>query len=223
MAEDKPAGPEDVAETYDRHAADFDLARSRDLFERGWLERFAAALVPAGRVLDLGCGTGRPLATWLREHGLRVTGIDVSPAMIAIARRHEPAGDWRVGDMRTLDLAERFDGILAWDSAFHLAPSAQRALIGRLGTWLTPGGALLMTVGPEAGEAQGHVVRDAPVYHASLSIAEYARLLEDAQLRLAGFLADDPDCAGHSVLLARKAGGATLRNDTPRLPARGRR
>ena len=68
---------------------------------------------------------------------------------------------------------------------------------------LAPGGTLLVTVGPSQGEAFGKVGgRD--VYHASLSPAEYATLLQDNGLRLTGFLAEDPDCNAHSVLMARK-------------------
>ena len=68
---------------------------------------------------------------------------------------------------------------------------------------LEPGGVLMLTVGPQAGEVTGHVGGD-PVYHASLSPAEYATRLDENGLRMTGFLADDPDCAGHSVLLAKR-------------------
>ncbi|ETX26636.1 class I SAM-dependent DNA methyltransferase [Roseivivax isoporae] len=192
-----------MRDTYDRQAGVFDAQRSQALVEAGWLARFADALPGSGRVLDLGCGTGRPIAGWLTRQGFRVTGIDIAPAMIEIARRHCPEGDWRIADMRRLDLPERFDGLVGWDSFFHLSPDAQRAVLPRLAGHLRPGGALMLTVGPRAGEVRGRV-GDAPVYHASLSPAEYATALEATGMRLAGFHAEDPDCGGRSVLLARK-------------------
>ena len=61
----------------------------------------------------------------------------------------------------------------------------------------------MLTVGPEAGEACGEVAGER-VYHASLSREEYETRLAEAGLRVVAFRAEDPDCNGHSVLLARK-------------------
>ena len=104
--------------------------------------------------------------------------------------------------MRRLDLGERFGGIVAWDSFFHLAAEEQRAMVPRFAAHLAPGGALLFTAGPEAGEAMG-TVEGSAVYHASLAPAEYAARLEAAGLDIRAFVAEDPDCGGHSVWLAR--------------------
>ncbi len=198
-----PGSPEAVRGVYDRQAGAYDRSRSRALFEEGWLARFAARLPPGGRVLDLGCGGGEPIARWLMDAGFAITGVDVSPAMLEIARARWPAGDWRAADMRALDLGARFDGIVAWDSFFHLAPEAQRACIARMAAHLVPGGVLLLTVGPDAGEAQGSVGGE-PVYHASLAPADHATCLDRNGLRLTGFLAEDEDTDRHSVLMARK-------------------
>jgi SAM-dependent methyltransferase len=199
----QPGSPEAIRGVYDRQARAHDRSRSRALLEEGWLARFAARLPAGGRVLDLGCGGGEPIARWLIARGFAVTGADISPAMLEIARARWPAGDWRAADMRVLDLGARFDGIVAWDSFFHLAPDAQRTCIGRMAAHLVPGGALLLTVGPDAGEAQGSVGGE-PVYHAPLSPADYAACLDRNGLRLTGFLAEDEDTDRHSVLMARK-------------------
>ena len=105
--------------------------------------------------------------------------------------------------MRALDLGETFDGIIAWDSFFHLTPEDQRGAIARMARHLVPGGALMLTVGPTAGEVQGTVGGE-PVYHASLSPAEYAVCLEQNGLRMTGYLAEDPETDLHSVLMARR-------------------
>jgi len=123
--------------------------------------------------------------------------------MLDIARSRWPDGDWRQGDMRKLDLGETFEGIVAWDSFFHLTPQDQRATLARMAAHLAPGGSILVTVGPDASEATGSVGGEA-VYHASLSPADYAACLEACGLRMTGFLAEDPDTDKHSVLMARK-------------------
>lgn len=195
--------PDNIQGVYDRQAATYDAQRSTALFEARWLARFTAGLPPGGDVLDLGCGTGRPIAGWFIAEQFRVIGMDFSEPMLQIARTRWPDGDWRQGDMRVLDLPERFDGIIAWNSFFHLTPDDQRACIARIAAHLRPGGSFLTTVGPRAGSVGG-TVGDEDVYHASLSPAEYATCLEANGLRLTGFMSEDPETQDHSVLMARK-------------------
>ena len=189
-------------QVYEANAAAWDAQRSRALFERGWLDRFLGAMPPGGTVLDLGCGAGEPIARYLVRQGRAVCGLDFAPAMLALARERMPEQRWIEGDMRGLDLPERFAGILGWDSFFHLSPDEQRALIPRLARHLAPGGALMLTVGPEAGEPIGRVC-DEPVYAASLDPQEYRERLAAVGLDLEAFAPEDPEAHGHSVLLAR--------------------
>ncbi len=190
---------------YEAAAEGWDRRRSRRLGERGWLDRFRA-LVPAGApVLDLGCGAGEPIAEYLIAAGHPLVGLDFAAPMLAIARARFPAAEWRLGDMRTLALGRRFGGIVAWDSFFHLTPAEQRAMFPRFAAHLAPGGALLFTAGPDAAEVMGSV-EGAAVYHASLSPADYAGLMQANGLLARAFVAEDPDCGGHSVWLARRIG-----------------
>ncbi|MEO0653256.1 MAG: class I SAM-dependent methyltransferase [Pseudomonadota bacterium] len=198
-----PADPSTTQAVYDRHATGYDARRSRALFEARWLRRFASALPQGGHVLDLGCGAGRPIAGWLIGEGYRLTGADFSEPMLSLARARWPEGDWRLADMRTLDVPDRFDGIIGWNSFFHLTQDEQRACLPRLARHLKPDGVLMVTVGPKAGEVAGTVEGDA-VFHASLSPAEYAAILEANAMRLTAFVAEDPDCDYHSILIARR-------------------
>lgn len=197
------ATPEDTRDVYETQAAQFDAQRSRALSEARWLARFTAQMPAGARILDLGCGAGQPIAAWFIAEGFRVTGADFSNAMLDIARERWPNGDWRHADMRQLDLDESFDGIIAWNSFFHLTQDEQRDCIARMAAHLAPEGSLMLTVGPDAGEVQG-TVGDRPVFHASLSPAQYAQCLEDNGLLMTGYLAEDAETTGHSVLMARK-------------------
>ena len=188
---------------YETHAAAWDAQRSRALFEKGWLDRLLAFGAAGDGVLDAGCGAGEPIAAYLVAQGRRVCGVDFSGAMLDIARARFPGERWLQADMRALDLGVTFAGVIAWDSFFHLTAEEQRATLPRLAAHVAPGGALLATVGPAEGEAIGSV-DGAAVYHASLSTGEYERLLNAAGMRLVAFTPDDPDCAGHSVLLAAR-------------------
>jgi len=197
------ASAADVQGVYERQAAAFDKQRGRSLFEARWLARFAACLPQGGRVLDLGCGAGEPIAQWFKAEGFAVTGVDFSQSLLAIAQTRWPDGDWHHGDMRTLDLDQTFDGIIGWNSFFHLTQDDQRACIPRFARHLSCGGSLMLTVGHIPGEVSGNVGSER-IYHASLSTAEYVTLLEQNGLRLTGYLAQDPDTNEHSVLMARK-------------------
>ncbi|MCF2872745.1 class I SAM-dependent methyltransferase [Octadecabacter sp. G9-8] len=71
--------PADILPTYDREARDFQAKRNRSLFEKPCLDRMIGMTprnVPTRRLLDLGCGPGAPIATYLSERGMAVTGID---------------------------------------------------------------------------------------------------------------------------------------------------
>ena len=195
---------------YQRNAARFDRERSRVLFEQVWLDRFAALLPARATVLDAGCGAGEPIARYLFDQGLHVTGIDASSQMIAIAATRLPAATWRVTDMRDLALAEQFDGIVSWHAFFHLTPAQQRTTLARFAQHLVAPGALLLTVGPQAGETVGSVGGEA-VYHSSLSPTEYRRILTELGLTVVDFVLEDASCDYASVLLARKQVAAAPR------------
>ncbi len=188
---------------YERQAAVWDATRARTLFERRWIDRALAFVPPGAPVLDLGCGAGEPIAAYLIFRGHPVCGVDFAAPMLALARARFPDQDWILADIRELDLGRRFGAIIGWDSFFHLTAEDQRAVIPRLSAHLAPGGALLLTVGPQAGEALGTVGGET-LYHASLGPADYAERLAAVEVDVVDFVANDPDCTGHSVLLGRK-------------------
>ena len=102
-----------------------------------------------------------------------------------------------------MDLDRAFDGILSWNGFFHLSPQEQRVALPRIADHLNPGGPLLLTIGPEAGEVMGAVAGEC-VYHASLAPSEYAAILHSCDVSVIAFAAKDTDCGDHSILLARK-------------------
>lgn len=193
-----------IVDLYERHAEAWAglRLRTRGLQERGWLERFRAVLPPGGSVLDIGCGAGAPIAAWLAGQGFAVTGVDSSPAMIAMFRARLPSETGLVADMRRLVLGRRFDGLLAWDSFFHLDHDDQRRMFPVFRAHAAPGAALMFTSGPAHGEAMG-VLEGEPLYHASLSPEEYRALLDGQGFDVVAHAAEDPDCGGHTVWLAR--------------------
>jgi SAM-dependent methyltransferase len=196
---------DNILDLYQRHAGDWDRERGRSLFEKPWLDRFLALLPAGGTVLDLGCGMGEPIARYVIEAGHPMTGIDGAPAMIDLCKARFPTQDWHVADMRDLVLGRRFDGVIAWDSFFHLAPDDQRRMFPVFRRHAARGAALLFTSGPAEGVAMGEYHGD-PLYHASLEADEYRDLLAANGFAVIAHAVEDPTCGGHTIWLARSAG-----------------
>lgn len=173
------------------------------MFERAWLDRFAALMPAAGTVLDLGCGMGEPIAGHLIARGFRVTGVDASPGLLGLCQQRFPDHAWHLADMRGLGLGARFDGILAWDSFFHLTQADQRDMFAVFARHAAPGAALLFTSGPAEGTAMGEFEGE-PLFHASLDPAEYRALLHAHGFAVVAHRAEDEACGGHTVWLARR-------------------
>jgi SAM-dependent methyltransferase len=198
------SGPaERIIDLYCRRALDWDADRGRSLIEKAWLDAFLTDIPADGSILDLGCGSGEPIASYLIGRGRRLTGVDAAPGLIDLCRARFPQEDWRVADMRGLDLGRRFDGVIAWHSAFHLTPSDQQAMFAVYARHVAPGGVLMFTSGSEAGEHLGEW-REEPLYHGSLSPEAYRAGLEAAGFHVLAHAVDDPDCGGATVWLSRR-------------------
>lgn len=192
---------------YERCAKSWDRERPGLDCERSWLDRFCASLPKGARLLDLGCGTGEPIGEYFLKAGYDVVGVDYAEAMIALARKRFQQGRWLHQDIRRLSVEGTFDGVYSWNGFFHLSAQEQRAAIPDLAARVRVGGAMLLTVGSREGEVIGTVSGE-NVYHASLSPDEYRRLLASAGFRDIVLVLEDPECQGHSVLLAVDKGGA---------------
>ncbi|MBS0249994.1 MAG: methyltransferase domain-containing protein [Proteobacteria bacterium] len=191
-----------IIDLYDRHALTWDNVRSRSLLEKQWLERFLAPIPSGGSILDIGCGSGEPIAGFFIRSGYDVHGVDSSPAMIALCKNRFPQGAWHVGDMRTLALGQTFAGILAWDSFFHLTEADQRRMFAIFRAHAAPGTALMFTSGTKNGVAMG-TFEGEPLYHASLAPDEYRALLDAHGFEIVAHVAEDATVGGHTIWLAR--------------------
>jgi SAM-dependent methyltransferase len=98
----------------------------------------------AKTLLDVACGTGAHLVEMQRWYA--VEGVDVSPAMLAVARTRLPGVSLREADMRTLELGKTFDAVTCLFSSIGYMhdPGELRAAIARLAAHVAPGGVLIL-------------------------------------------------------------------------------
>jgi len=196
---------ERIISHYERHALAWDAdRRGASWNDKRWLDRFIDVLPHGATILDLGCGAGEPIARHLAERGFRVTGIDASPTFISLCRSRMPEQEWMVADMRSISLGKCFDGILAWDSFFHLKPDDQRKMFAVFAQHASASALLMFNTGPVHGEAIGSYRGD-PLYHASLDAAEYRELLAVSGFEVLAHTVEDPLAGGRTAWLARSS------------------
>jgi len=140
--------PKSIRASYDRVAAAYVEHIYSELagkpLDRHLLNRFAEEVRERGTVGDLGCGPGH-VARYLHEQGVQILGLDISPEMVRWATELNPGVTFRVGDIRTLDLADAsLAGIVAFYSVIHLEPSELAIAFREFRRVLAPAGALLV-------------------------------------------------------------------------------
>lgn len=192
-----------IIDLYSRHAGAWTRARGTALRERAWIERFADILRPEATVIDIGCGSGEPIARFLASRGHPIKGVDGSPEMVALFRANLPGEAAETVDMRSLNMNRRYGGLVAWDSLFHLTHHEQRMMFPIFRDHAEPEAPLLFTSGPAFGEAIG-TLEGEPLYHASLDPNEYRLLLNENGFDVLAHVAEDADCGGRTVWLARQ-------------------
>ncbi len=140
-------------------------------------------------MVDVGCGSGKPISTVLAEEGFEVFGIDASPALVAEFRRQFPSAEIACEAAQTSDFfRRRFDGAVAVGLLFLLPANDQRKVIDRVAGALEPGGRFLFSA-----PRQPCVWDDMLTGQPSLSLGEeeYQSALEQAGMRLHGHYVDE--------------------------------
>lgn len=179
--------PSDPSAGWEAIAAEFLAARSD--IGAGVARQWAGTLRPGGEVVDIGCGSGAPIALALVAQGLTVFGIDASPTLLSAFRRRFPGAPAACEAAQdSTFFGRQFDGAVAVGLMFLLAPEDQRKLIAGVGQALRPGGRFLFSAPRTPCEWQ-----DLQTGRGSVSLGEaaYQRLLAAAGMRLSGSYVDE--------------------------------
>ncbi|MEU4315200.1 class I SAM-dependent methyltransferase [Nocardia sp. NPDC024068] len=178
------AGYDSIAPAYAAHFADVLHA---DPWARALLTAFAEEVADTGPVAEFGSGPGDTTA-YLAAHGLPIRGIDLSPAMVDLARRAYPDIRFDEGSMTEPDLADgSLAAVVSWYSLIHIPPAERPGVLGEFHRVLRPGGRLLL--GFQAGN---EVVRHNEGFGRQIAL-DFHRLAPDeiaAALETAGFTID---------------------------------
>lgn len=203
-----------VSEHFDGIAADYDHWKRRSHYYHSAVKSAVAEVVPPGRrVLEVGCGTGDVLASLRPGEGL---GIDISRRMVRLAASKYPALRFRVHDLRSEPLGERFPFVVAVDVVEHVEDLA--GFMGGLsGAVDRDGRVVVVTANPlwgpvlHAAERLGLKMPEGP--HAWRSRDELRRAASQAGLEERSF--------DRSMLIPKRIPAVKVLNTAPR--ARGLR
>lgn len=131
-----------VADEYARHL--YDESQHKPL-DRQLLDRFADRVRGAGLVCDLGCGPGQ-VARYLKQRGIAVCGVDLSPEMVEHATGLNPGLQFSQGDMLALPVVDRaWAGIGAFYAIVNFPPADLVSVMREMWRALKPGGWLLIS------------------------------------------------------------------------------
>ncbi len=167
---------------YDKIGKDYDAHRGH-VGARQILEQ-VRELGTDLHALDLGCGTGHPIAVEVAPHVERYLGIDNSAAMLSAFKENVPGVECRLLDLMDVQsVGGAWDLIFSWGVIFHLRVEEQAVALVESGKLLKPGGRLLFNSGQDAGCTTGKV-GDHRVEHYSMSAVEYRDLLVESGLEI---------------------------------------
>ena len=191
---------------YDLIAARWD-AGGHAFRQRRYVELILEGLERGARVLDVGCGTGRPVAEYLIARGFRVVGLDSSEGMLEVARRAVPEAEFFTGDMAEAEFGGGFAAAVVWDSLFHVPRARHADVFRKLHAALMPAGRLLLSSGGTGAEGFTSEMYGQTFFYSGFAPEQTLALLEGAGFEIELCEVDDPSSRGHVAIVARKPAG----------------
>ncbi len=147
---------------------------------------FIKKLPQKGKILDLGCGTGRD-SKWFSEKGFDVVGVDFSKGMLKVAKKVTPKAKFILRDFRRLKLpAESFDGIWCSFVFLHLKRNEVSPLLKRIKKFLKDGGVIFITTKQGKGEIiePEHLNKKLKMFETFFEKSELENLVKKASYKI---------------------------------------
>jgi cyclopropane fatty-acyl-phospholipid synthase-like methyltransferase len=189
--------------------APYDLIASQWIKERKILEREKPyfedfmSLAPRGaHLLDLGCGGG-VVSRMLLDRGFAVTGVDASAVQLCFAKASCPDAEFIAADIVTVELTATYQGLVAWDSLFHIPRSSHQRVFQKLHAWLDADAPMLLSLGGTEDEFTAPMF-DVDFFYSSYAPERSVKLLEESGFEIIRAEIDDPSSRGHLAILCRK-------------------
>ena len=166
----------DIGEKYNKIASWWHNYHKDSDYGLNALQRAITYCKNHGTALDVGCGSGGRVVRQLENHGFQVTGIDISPQMIAIAKDTHPKVKFLVADICNWQSDHKYDLIVGWDSLFHLPLEMHDPVLIKLCGMLKTGGVFMYTLGDGYGEHESDWHND-KFYYSTIGINKNLKVI----------------------------------------------
>ncbi len=170
-------------------------------------------LPASAKILDVGCGSGKPIAAYLVEKGFNVYGVDISPRLIDYAKQIIPENQLFVSDICDFSTDIKFDAIVCWFALFHIHADHHLDVLKKFHSFLKPKGILLITFADTSCEPDGTEVKvidehtiESEMFGERFYHSGNPAVINKQSVELAGFkiITDKIDQPGNQVILAVK-------------------
>lgn len=169
------------------------------------LEIFVKSLTLPSKVLDAGCGAGVPVAKYMVEHGIEVTGIDISEGILEIAKKNVPGADFKVMDLADLKFEnEYFDGIVAFYSIIHVPREEHKKIFDEFHRILKKDGLILVTMGSDEWEGEEVALTSQKMFWSHYSPEVSKEIVVNSGFEIINDAVKDIGDERHYWILARK-------------------
>lgn len=193
-------------------SAAYDLIADRWLDERfsqqdgvAQHKRALAFLAASGGVaLNVGCGCNTRFNELMRQRGLIIEGLDISPRMIELARSSDPGVALHQADICQWAPARKYEFISAWDSIWHVPLRDQHSVMLKLMSSLAPGGVFIFSAGgTDTPDEHTNAFMGPEVYYSTLGIPLILEVVREAGCACR-HLEFDQHPANHLYVIAQK-------------------
>lgn len=196
-----------VRRGYDAVSLRYDEAYGAETKYQSLLGDLCHRIPAGGTVLDLGCGSGVPVARTLAAAGYRVTGIDISEVQIRRARERVPQAEFLHADATAVSFgAASFDAIVSFFALIHIPLAEQPPLLRKIAGWLRPGGCFVATTGHGewTGTEENWLGGGAPMWWSHADAATNREWIEQAGLTVEREEFIPEGDGGHALFWARR-------------------
>ncbi|QQS38433.1 class I SAM-dependent methyltransferase [Candidatus Woesebacteria bacterium] len=168
------------------------------------LAKLVDVLSPRSSILDVGCGAGKPIDSYLVSKGMKVTGIDISEAQIELAKSYVPEANYEVRDMSELQDGEyEVDAVVSFYAIFHTPRENHADLLKKFKSFLKSDGYLLITMGANDWVGKEDNFCGSEMYWSHYGADKNKELIEKAGFDIIFSEVDDAGGEKHLIILAK--------------------
>lgn len=193
-----------VKSSYNKIAQRYTSNRDKEKNNQ-YLNQFNKLIEANSKILDLGCGAGKPIAEFFLNKSHSVIGLDISEKQIELAKNNFPKGEFVVKDISLLEKNEfTVDAVVSFYTIFHIPRELQLDLYKKINSFLNIGGRVMLTLGSFDWEGGVDDFYGNKMFWSQFSKEKNRKLIERAGFNIITDEIDMNDEFKHQIIIAEK-------------------